>query len=249
MTATLAQIWRHPLKSHGREELASVSLSEGACLPWDRHWAVAHEAAKLPEPMEWVRCANFSRGAKVPALMAISAALDEATGRLTLRHPDLLPLTFDPETEAKAFLDWVAPLMPADRAASARIVRAPGRGMTDSAFPSIAILNAASNRALGEALGQELSPHRWRGNLWVEGPEPWQEVTWLGRDLRIGGAVLRVEQRITRCKATTANPDSGRIDADTLGGLARIGQGQEFGLYASVVQAGPIARGDRIEVL
>lgn len=249
MTPTLAAIWRHPLKAHGREELASVSLSEGACLPWDRHWAVAHEAARLPEPMAWARCANFSRGAKVPALMAISAKLDEAAGRLTLRHPDLPDLSFDPETEARAFLDWVAPLMPADRAAPARIVRAPGRGMTDSAFPSVAILNAASNRALGEALGQDLSPHRWRGNLWVEGPEPWAEVAWLGRDLRIGGAILRVEERITRCKATTANPDTGRIDADTLGGLSRIGQGQEFGLYARVVRSGRIARGDPVEVL
>lgn len=128
MTATLAHIWRHPLKSHGREELASVSLSEGATLPWDRHWAVAHEAAKLPEPMDWAPCVNFSRGAKTAGLMAIDAALDETTGHLTLTHPDLPPLTFNPEIEAGAFVAWVAPLMPADRAASARIVRAPGGG-------------------------------------------------------------------------------------------------------------------------
>lgn len=249
MTATLAHIFRHPIKAHGREELASVLLCEGECLPWDRHWAVAHEAAKLPEPMGWAKCVNFSRGAKVPALMAISAELDEGTGRLTLAHPDLSPLVFDPETEGDAFLSWVAPLMPEGRAASAAVVRAPGRGMTDSAFPSVAILNTASNRALAEALGQDLNLHRWRGNLWLDGLEPWEEVDWIGRTLRIGEAELRVEERITRCKATTANPDTGRVDADTLGTLREIGQGQEMGLYAIVTKGGRIARGDAVEVL
>jgi len=47
MTGRLARICRHPIKGHGREDLASVVLSVGECLPWDRHWAVAHEAAQL----------------------------------------------------------------------------------------------------------------------------------------------------------------------------------------------------------
>jgi uncharacterized protein YcbX len=47
MTARLAQIWRHPIKGHGREALPAVTLSAGATLPFDRAWAVAHEAARL----------------------------------------------------------------------------------------------------------------------------------------------------------------------------------------------------------
>ncbi|WP_102225588.1 MOSC domain-containing protein [Acidimangrovimonas sediminis] len=249
MSATLAHIFRHPIKAHGREELASVCLSEGACLPWDRHWAVAHEAAKLPAEGGWAHCANFSRGAKAPALMAISAALDEGTGRLTLTHPDRPALEIDPDADTAAFLDWVAPLMPANRAASAAIVRAPGRGMTDSDFPSVAVLNMASNRALGAHLGQDLDLHRWRGNLWLDGLEAWVEVDWPGRTLRIGEAELKIEERITRCRATTANPATGKVDADTLGGLRAIGQGQEMGLYAIVTKGGRIARGDKVEVL
>jgi uncharacterized protein len=47
MTGRLAHIVRHPIKSHGREEMGRVTLTAGACLPYDRHWAVAHDAAKL----------------------------------------------------------------------------------------------------------------------------------------------------------------------------------------------------------
>ena len=72
MTGRLAHIYRHPIKGHGREALASVRLSTGACLPFDRHWAVAHEAARL-EP-GWNPCVNFARGAKAPELMAIASS-------------------------------------------------------------------------------------------------------------------------------------------------------------------------------
>ena len=129
MTARLVAIWRHPIKAHGREALERVQLARGQTLPWDRTWAVAHEAARL-KGRDWVPCANFTRGAKVPALMAITAALDEARAEVTLRHPDLSPLTFAPDTEAERFLDWIAPLMPADRAAPVSILRAAGAGFT-----------------------------------------------------------------------------------------------------------------------
>ncbi|WP_239995108.1 MOSC N-terminal beta barrel domain-containing protein, partial [Rhodosalinus sediminis] len=97
MTARLTEIWRHPIKAHGREALDRVRLEAGATLPWDRAWAVAHEAART-DGSAWAPCAEFTRGAKAPALMAIEAALDEATETVTLRHPDRPALTFRPDT-------------------------------------------------------------------------------------------------------------------------------------------------------
>ena len=239
----LVQITRHPIKGHGREDLASVRLLAGACLPWDRHWAVAHEAAKLTEG--WNPCMNFARGAKAPALMAVDSTLDEQTATITLRHPDRGAITFRPDDPADLprFLDWLDPLIPANRARPARIVSA-GRGMTDSDFPSVAILNRASLADLSARMGHDLSPHRWRGNLWLEGAAPWAEWDWIGRDIRIGGAVLRVQERITRCVATTVDPNTGISDADTLAALDAAFGHQDFGLYATVVQDGEIALGD-----
>lgn len=246
MTIRLARICRHPIKGHGREDLASVLLSAGACLPWDRHWAVAHEAAKLGDG-GWVPCANFARGAKAPALMAMTSALDERTRAVTLRHPDLGALTFRPDNPADlpAFLTWIAPLAPADRAQPAQIVSA-GRGMTDSEFPSVSILSLCSLADLSARMGQHLSADRWRGNLWLDGAAPWAEWDWIGRSLQIGQTELRIEERITRCRATSANPETGRIDADTLGGLDAAFGHQDFGLYAVVTRGGTIATGDKV---
>lgn len=239
----LTDICRHPIKGHGRETLASVLLSAGECLPWDRHWAVAHEAAKLVPG--WNPCVNFARAAKAPALMAITSRLDEAAGTVTLAHPARGEITFRPDApeDLQRFLDWVAPLNPPDRAQPARIVTA-GRGMTDSDFPSVAILNRASLDDLAARMGKPLSIHRWRGNLWLDGAEPWAEWDWIGRDIRIGEAVLTVRERITRCSATTVEPDSGVSNADTLGALDDNFGHRDFGLYATVTQGGRIATGD-----
>lgn len=239
----LTRITRHPIKGHGREDLASVSLSPGACLPWDRHWAVAHAAAKLQEG--WSACVNFARGAKAPALMAVTSELDEATGQVTLTHPDRGTLAFRPDAaeDLSRFLEWVAPLNPPDRAQPGRIVTA-GRGMTDSDFPSVSILSEASLRALSDKMGVALSPARFRGNLWIKGAEPFAEFSWIGREIRIGTATLRIEERITRCLATTVNPETGARDADTLKALEAGFGHQDFGVYATVVTGGRVAVGE-----
>ncbi|WP_171233053.1 MOSC domain-containing protein [Ruegeria sp. HKCCA4812] len=245
MSRTVSSLWRHPIKSHGREALSQVTLIPGQTMPGDRVWAVAHEAAKT-DGSEWAPCFNFSRGSKAPQLMAISAELQG--DRVTLRHPQRPDLGFAPDTEQEAFLDWVKPLMPADRAASARIVRVPGRGMTDSDFPSISLCNMASHRAVEQKLDRTLSIVRWRGNIWFEGLPLWDEFDWLGRDVRIGEAVLRVRERITRCMATTANPETGERDADTLRALNSWDH-QDFGVYAEVVQGGEIRVNDEVQLL
>ena len=245
----IAALWRHPIKGHGREELSRLTLTEGQTVPWDRRWAVAHEAAKT-DGSEWSPCANFSRGSKVAALMAITAKSHEDEGKITLSHPQRPDVCFDPDQEmdVQHFLDWVKPLMPADRAQSARIVRVPDRGMTDTDYPSVSLINLASNDALSQTMGQDISPLRWRCNIHFDGFAPWEEFNWIGKTLRVGGALLSIREPILRCLATTANPATGMRDADTLQTLNSTWGHQDFGIYAEVIQSGDIHVGDTVEV-
>jgi hypothetical protein len=246
--AEVVQLWRHPIKGHGVEAVARAELSPGATMPWDRVWAIAHDAARIaPGSTDWADCANFGRGAKSAELMAIRARMDEAAGRVALTHPRRPEIEVDPDDpeDAARLVAWVRPLIDPNRAQPAFVVRAAGRGMTDSDFPSIAILNVASLRALGDRLGVALAPERFRGNIWLAGLAPWAEFDLVGTEIRIGDATLRVREIITRCKATMVNPDTGLSDADTLGAL-RAGWGhQDFGVYAEVIAGGQVALGDR----
>ncbi|MDJ1006745.1 MAG: MOSC domain-containing protein [Paracoccaceae bacterium] len=248
MSLSLGSIWRHPLKAIGREEVDGADLTPGAWLPFDRVWAVAHDRARLDGG--WGVKANFLRGVTEPKLMAATATLAADGERLTLDHPDAGQITLRPDDPADLphVLDWLGGIWPADLPAPTRIYRAPEAHLTDVPAPWISVHCRATHRAVEERVGQPLSIHRWRGNLWVEGAEPWEEFAWVGKCLRIGEAMLEVKERITRCKATMANPETGRRDADTLAALRSRGH-QDFGVYAEVVAPGRIAPGAEIRVI
>ncbi|MCI2401109.1 MOSC domain-containing protein [Aliiroseovarius subalbicans] len=252
MNGHVAEIWRHPIKSHGREELARILLTEARTIPWDRRWAVAHELAKVDfDAPEWAPCSNFSRGAKAPKLQAIEARCNLPSGKVTFTHPDLKELTINPDDpgDAGLFIQWVMPISPPERALPARLVRVTKRGMTDTDYPSISIINRASHAEVAQRLGKDISINRWRGNLVLDGLDPWVERDWIGRKIRVGLAELEVRENITRCRATTASTRTGERDADTLGALNGGWGHQEFGAYAVVTKTGDLRQGDTIEVL
>jgi uncharacterized protein YcbX len=245
MSVTVEALWRHPIKSHGREALTHARLTAGMSFPWDRVWAVAHDAAKA-DGTEWAPCVNFSIGAKLPGLMAIDAVLDEDTETVTLTHPDLGTLTLRPDEDPDALIAWTKPLMDPARAQSQRVLRVPGRGMTDTDYPSISIGNLSSHRVVEQKLGTPLSTKRWRANIWLEGLAPWEEFDLVGKTLRIGSAEIAIREPVVRCLATTTNPETGKRDADT---LSVLNDDREFCVYGEVVGSGEVRLGDTAEVI
>tara|TARA_R110002110_G_scaffold35870_4_gene120336 strand:- start:11969 stop:12721 length:753 start_codon:yes stop_codon:yes gene_type:complete len=243
----VSALFRHPIKSHGRESIEAVTLTQGQTMPWDRTWAVTHENSKFDAAdAKWAPCHNFMIGARTPGLAGLWATLDKEKRAVTLSHRDLGEVVVHPDDadDVAAFLDWIAPLCPENRARPAAIVTAATRGMTDSAYPSISIMTTATHRAVEQAIGSPLEIERWRGNIWLDGPDPWAEFDWIGHDLRIGGAVLRIREPIKRCAHTTANPYTGLRDADTTGTLERSFGHSDFGVYAEVMETGNIRLGD-----
>jgi len=244
---TVSALYRHPIKSHGREELRIVYLTEGQAMPFDRLWAVAHDHARI-DGHEWASFQNFSIGAKAPQLMAINATLDEVSQTVTLTHPDRPDLVVNPDRDGAALIDWVKPLVPQNRAQPAKVFRLDRRGFTDTDFASVSLCNAASHAAVEGLAQTSLSRLRWRGNIWFEGAKPWTEFDWVNRELRLGDATLRIEARIERCLATSANPATGARDVDTLRLLNTLGH-QDFGIYARVMKSGTVKVGDSLEVI
>src|SRR4029079_10629680 len=95
---------------------------------------------------------------------------------------------------------------------------------------------------------------RFRMLINLEGAEPHEEDTWLGRRIGLGDAVLHVTKPDARCAITTQDPDTGARDLDTLRTIIgyrglREGKHADFGVLADVAQPGRIRVGDRVEVL
>ena len=250
MNGFVAQIWRHPIKAHGREELECVRLTEGECVPWDRRWAVLHEAAGFDDASpSWIPCTNFSRACKAPLLQAVTARSDVERHEVTLSHPKLDDLTVNPDDErdAHAFIQWILPISPDNRALPKRLVQVPGRGMTDTDYPSVSLINLASHAEVSRKIGRAVSHLRWRGNIVIDGLEPWEETGWLGRRIKAGQVELEVIEPTVRCMATAASTRTGIRDVDVLGALQLGWAHQNMGVYAQVTKSGELRKGDGIE--
>lgn len=261
MTWALDQIWRYPIKGIGAERLRAIDLTPGLPLTLDRAWAVLEAGGDASKG--WRSCRNFLRGAKGPSLMAVTCRVDGPADApvIHLSHPDLDDLSVMPGSDPTTFFDWLALIYPTERPKAAALVKSPPEGMSDVPFASISILNAASLRALGQKLGQTLDERRFRGNLWLAGLAPWEEFDLVGKTLVIGDAHLdstrsrceavahlEIIEPITRCRATEANPDTGKRDANTLRALEDGWGHQDFGVYAMVRQGGTIKAGDAVTV-
>ena len=248
MTARVAQLVRHPIKSAGFETVTQAALRPGAAFPFDRVWAVAHAAARLADPPQWAPKLQFLRGWGSADLMAVSCISDPSTRRVTLSHPHRPTESFHPDDPAEAarLIDWLRPLWPETRPEPARVVTVPGQSMTDQDQPLVSINSLSSLSDLSGRMGRDLSIHRWRGNIWVEGWAPWAELDLIGKEMTIGEVGLRVVDPIGRCRATGANPATGQQDADTMAALEQHYGHTDFGVFARVVEGGTVAVGDEV---
>lgn len=113
---------------------------------------------------------------------------------------------------------------------------------------AVSVVTTASLRDLARQAGPEaLDAARFRPNLVVETDEPYAEDTWLGREIRVGGATLRIGVPIPRCAVIDSHPETGERDLRLLKTLAshrplnRAGE-PAFGVFAEVVTPGAVGR-------
>ena len=112
----------------------------------------------------------------------------------------------------------------------------------------ISLINLASVKDLERVAGSDVDPLRFRGNLYLQGGEPWAEFGWLGKEISIGRARAKVTARIDRCAAVNVNPANGERDMNLLKDLQK-GLGHiDMGIYAKITATGAISAGDLLKV-
>lgn len=131
-----------------------------------------------------------------------------------------------------------------------RLVKARAPGSSFDGFP-LSMCGAASVQAVADAAGvAAVDGRRFRQNIYITGGAPHAEDGWLGKEVAVGNAVLRVKMRDPRCAVTTHSPETGEIDMNTLKIIAsyRTDQPKEvnFGVYCTVAQPGDVAVGDEV---
>jgi MOSC domain-containing protein len=141
-----------------------------------------------------------------------------------------------------------------------RLVRCERPGGTRSrpgephATNTVSLVSDGSLRRLAGALGVEaVDARRFRMLIELQGAEPHEEDDWIGRQVRVGSAVLSITKPDARCAITTQDPDTGARDLDTLRALIgyrglRDRRKVDFGVLGEVAVPGRLSVGDEVMV-
>ena len=104
----------------------------------------------------------------------------------------------------------------------------------------VTVVTTASLSALGD-----LDARRFRATLVLETEEPWVEDTWLGTELAVGDATIRIGGPVPRCAVVDHDPESGEKDTRLLKAMVHSrptnAAGEPmFGVYATVTGPGRV---------
>lgn len=249
----LASLYRYPLKGLSPERLASVDLRRGDYLPVGRVFAVENWPsgfdAGAPAHQPKIKFLTLMRN---ESLARLRTRLDDATGELVIEEggherarDDLATREGRLAVEAffRRFMPWELRGPPKVLAARDRF------RFTDSRKGYVSLINLASVSAIEGWVGAPVGPLRFRGNLHVEGLEPFGQFDLPGQVLRSGtGVRLKVTKRIERCAATEVDPSAGLRDLPIPNVLMRRVGHRDCGIYCEVIAGAALAQGDDLAV-
>jgi hypothetical protein len=132
-----------------------------------------------------------------------------------------------------------------------------GDGLDRGPRAGASLVSTGSLDALRVATGatEPIDGRRFRMTIGVDGVESHAEDGWLGDRVRVGDAVVVVREKVGRCAVTTLDPETGTRDLDTLGAIAAYRgdvptrEPLPFGVWCQVVEPGPVAVGDPVELV
>ncbi|WP_230534142.1 MOSC domain-containing protein [Microvirga roseola] len=252
MSIRIVSLQRYPVKGLSPEALNEVTLAKGDYFPGDRLFAIENGPAGFdPE--------NPQHQPKIKFLMLMR---NEVLARLKTRYLDRITTLFIEEggrevargdlstREGRLAIEaFFRRYMPKELRGPPKVLAAPeGFRFTDSRRGFVSLINLASVQALESVVGAPVDPLRFRGNIHIEGLEPWTEFDLVGRVLTApSGLRLKVTKRIERCAATNVDPDTGIRDLQIPKTLMQAYGHFDCGIYAEVMSGGGIAIGDSLE--
>lgn len=267
-TGKVVCLHRFAVKGLGHDKLESVDLCIGDALPKDRTWALLRgDAADKFDPADpkWVHKMRFHASCSAgDQLYKLRTSFSDVDDRLEVRDASnqllrsfVLTSEVDRAQAEQFFGERLSDM-------GVRLVRALERadgrphhfcnttgGLDHNGdLRVLHLLNLQSVRALSAKAGVSIDPLLFRGNVLLDGLEPFEEFDWVGQRVLLGDVEVVVVKRTVRCAATSFELGTGRkhegMDVPALLSTHFPEHGPYLGVYAQVVKAGRLAVGDAV---
>jgi hypothetical protein len=239
----VAQLWRYPFKSAQGSTAPELELVDGG-VAGDRRWALIDAGGRLCSAKRYSKLLlatgtddgtlQLDDGTVLGDDAAFSQWLHTVVRRAE-RHDDTsvsYEMTFDPPNDEAEYYEIPAP---------------PGRFVDLADVHIVASSTLAHLAAARPDLDWDV--RRFRPNVVVEtdsASEPFVEASWVGREIELGEARLRVDQETVRCAMPLrAQPDGLERQAAMYHAMDGA-HDNHVGVYCTVVRPGTVRTGDPV---
>lgn len=235
-----------PVKGMRHRPVLRLELDDRGAVG-DRAWCLVDVGAR-----------RVLRTVQHPSLMGVVASVDD--GSLALTLPDGSTVDGVPEASGETvtcdYWGRAVGLTLTEGPHASLVSRYLGKDVRLAAAPrggvvfgdAVTLVGTATLDDLAERLGRSVEAARFRATLVVETDEPYVEDTWLGAEVGVGGARLRVGVPVPRCAVIDHDPDTGARDLRLLkalvGSRPTNAAGEPvLGVYAACVRPGVVVPG------
>ena len=113
---------------------------------------------------------------------------------------------------------------------------------------SISLINLNSIKDFEKLSNHQVEHERFRGNIYVEDLDKWEERKLVGKVLSINDLKFKVIKEIPRCSATNIKPKTSDINLNIPFNLKKIYNHINLGIYLDPLNDGKINKGDLIKI-
>ena len=112
---------------------------------------------------------------------------------------------------------------------------------------SVSLLNIQSINDFENKINKKIETSIFRGNICIDGVEPWKEREWIGKTIKINKVLFKVVKNIPRCVAINLKPKTDDNSFNLLQLLKKNYNHFDMGIYLTALDDGEISIGNTID--
>ena len=113
---------------------------------------------------------------------------------------------------------------------------------------SISLINKNSINDFENKILTNIEFQRFRANIYISGPNAWEERSWLGKTININNVNFLVSDEIPRCSATNLKPNTDNITINLPNQLKKTYDHTNMGVYLIPLNDGEISIDNEINL-
>jgi uncharacterized protein len=249
MAFVIAGLARYPVKALSADESDSAELRPHEPMAGDRRFALALAGTRTDFAEGcWLPPERLVTLPRYPRLALLETRFDAVTGMLEVcrRGRRVVAADITGPTGRAVMSEFFSAFLAGDLFGHPRIIERGGFGERPRAL--LSLVGAGSLAEIERVAGRPLGLTRLRTNVLVGGVPPWQELGWVGCQLAVGPARLKVVDVIVR-REPLADPGTGSVDTVVPLALQAAFHHRCLGVFAEVVAGGMLAVGDEVRPL